>query len=423
MTRHLWLRIWLTSLATLVIVVALTALLWRFTAERKIEDGQDNFVSALATSALPMHGDRAELDAALVRMVPPHMDGAALYDLRGRLLAATGSFAHDPRARHRPPPPRDGRPPPIGEHHIVLDDGRLLVLRMPMPPWHFHLGGLVLFSIVALAVGLATYPVIRRLTSRLEALSASVDRFGRGDLAARAPVAGKDEVSDLADRFNRMAGRVAALLEAHRTLLANASHELRSPLARVQMALDLYETQPRPELLASIRRDCAEIDAQVEEILLASRLDTVGSEAPRERVDLAALVAEEASRVEVPFEVAPLEVRGDTRLLRKLVRNLLENAVRHGAADVSAEVVDDGAGHALLRVRDRGPGLPEAERERIFEPFYRPASSRETGTGWGLGLALVRQIATHHGGSVRCLENHGGGCLFEVEFPLLAGGA
>jgi signal transduction histidine kinase len=417
-TRRLWLRIWLTSLATLVAVVVLTALLWRFTAERKIEDGEDHFVSALATDALPAHGDRASLDAALQRMVPRHMDGAALYDARGRLLAATGSFARDPMRRHAPPPP-DGRPPPVGEHHIALDDGRLLVLRMPMPPWHFHLGGLVLFSVVALAVGLATYPVIRRLTRRLEALSASVDRFGRGDLAARAPVSGQDEVSDLADRFNRMAGRVAALLEAHRTLLANASHELRSPLAREQLALDLYETPPKPELLASIRRDCAEIDAQVEEILLASKLDTAAGEPARERVGLAALVAEESARVEVPFEVAPVDVQGDTRLLRKLVRNLLENAVRHGAADVSAEVVDDG-GRAVLRVRDRGPGLPEAERERIFEPFYRPAQSRETGTGWGLGLALVRQIASHHGGSVRCLENPGGGCLFEVVIPRLS---
>jgi signal transduction histidine kinase len=414
-TRRLWLRIWLTSLATLAVVVVATALLWHFTAERKIEAGQDNFVAALATDALPAHGNRAQLHDALVRVVPRHMDGAALYDPRGHLLAATGSFAGD--ARLRLPPP-GARPPPPGEHHIRLDDGRLLVLRMPLPPWHFHLGGLVLFSVVALAVGLATYPVVRRLTRRLETLSASVERFGHGDLAARAPVAGADELSDLAERFNRMAERVAALLEAHRTLLANASHELRSPLARVQMALDLYDTQPRPELLASMRRDCAEIDAQVEEILLASKLDTATTAPPSERVDLAALVAEEAARVEVPFELARVDVRGDTRLLRKLVRNLLENAVRHGVADVTAELVDDGA-NAVLRVRDRGPGLPEAERERIFAPFYRPASSRETGTGWGLGLALVRQIATHHGGRVRCLENPGGGCMFEVELPRL----
>jgi signal transduction histidine kinase len=288
------------------------------------------------------------------------------------------------------------------------------------PPLHFHVGGLALFSLIALAVGLGTYPIVRRLTRRLELLADSVERFGGGDLAARASPGGADEVAGLADSFNRMAERVSALLSAHGRLLANASHELRSPLARIRMALDLYETQPRPDLLASIRRDCTEIDEQVEEILLASKLDTVVTDAPQERVDLAALVAEEAARLEVPFEVAPVDVRGDVRLLRRLVRNLLDNAVRHGVADVTADVVDDGAGHAVLRVRDRGPGLPEAERERIFEPFYRPASARETGSGWGLGLALVRQIATHHGGRVRCLENAGGGCLFEVELPRLA---
>jgi signal transduction histidine kinase len=416
MTRHLWLRIWLTALASLAVVVLLTALLWRFTAERKIQAEHDRVIAVLAGDALPRDNDPAALRDALTRLVPRHMDGAALYDAQGRLLAATGAHAHA-----RPPPPGlPLPPPPIEERQIPLADGRVLVLRMPGPPWHFHLGGLALFSLVALAVGLGTYPVVRRLSRRLEDLSSSVERFGRGDLAARAPVAGGDEVSGLADSFNRMAGRVSALLEAHGRMLANASHELRSPLARIRMALDLYETQPRPELLASIRRDCAEIDEQVEEILLASKLDTVVAGPPQEHVDLAALVAEEAARVEVAFDVASVAVRGDLRLLRKLVRNLLDNALRHGGNAVAATLTDDEAGHAVLRVSDRGPGLPEAERERIFEPFYRPASARETGTGWGLGLALVRQIATHHGGRVRCLENPGGGCVFEVELPRVA---
>jgi signal transduction histidine kinase len=416
MTQRLWLRLWLTALASLVLVVASTALLWRFTAERRIEAEHDRFLAALASDALPVDAKPEELLAALRRLAPRHLHGAALYSDDGRLLVATGELApgHRPHREHRPPPP----PFPPEDRRIRLADGRTLVLRMPphAPPLHFQVGGLALFTIIAIAVGLGMYPVVRRMTRRLETLADDVERFGAGDLAARADVAGNDEVSGLALSFNRMAGRVSALLEAHRTLLANASHELRSPLARVHMALDLYETQPRPELLASIRRDCAEIDAQVEEILLASKLDTVTDVAPHERIDLAALVAEESARVEVPFEVARVEVQGDTRLLRRLVRNLLENALKHGAADVSAELADDGA-NAVLRVRDRGPGLPEAERERIFEPFYRPANSRETGSGWGLGLALVRQIARHHGGHVRCRENPGGGCVFEVVVP------
>ncbi|MGH8030181.1 MAG: sensor histidine kinase [Arenimonas sp.] len=413
MKRRLWLRIWITSLVSLAVVVALTALLWRFTAERRIEDEHDRFISALASHALPPDADRETLRASLQRIAPRHLQGAAVYSPDGELLAATGSF---PEGRPHVLPTGVPHPPEVRQ--IPLADGRLLVLRMPGPAWHFHLGGIVLFSLIALAVGLGTYPVVRRMTRRLELLADSVERFGGGDLSARASAAGNDEVSGLADRFNRMAGRVSALLDAHGRMLANASHELRSPLARVRMALDLYEVSPRPELLASIRRDCTEIDEQIEEILLSSKLDVVAAGPPMEIIDMAAVVAEEAARLEVPFEAVHADVRGDMRLLRRLLRNLLDNAIRHGVADVTAELVDDGNGHALLRVRDRGPGLPEAERECIFEPFYRPPNAPETGTGWGLGLALVRQVAGHHGGAVRCVENPGGGCMFEVVLPL-----
>ncbi|HSR65046.1 MAG TPA: ATP-binding protein, partial [Xanthomonadaceae bacterium] len=215
--------------------------------------------------------------------------------------------------------------------------------------------------------------------------------------------------------FNTMADRVGALLDAHRRMLANASHELRSPLARIRLAVELHAATPGEPLLAGIRRDCAEIDGQLEEILLAAKLDAVGREVDEE-VDLAGLLAEECARLDVPLEATALDVRGDPRLLRRALRNLLENAVTHGRAGVAATLRRDGA-DAVAEVSDRGPGIPPAERERIFEPFYRPARSRETGTGWGLGLALVRQIATQHAGVVRCLPRDGGGCLFALRLP------
>ena len=115
-----------------------------------------------------------------------------------------------------------------------------------------------------------------------------------------------------------------------------------------------------------------------------------------------------------PFDTVPAEVRGNARLLRRLIRNLLENALKHGGTGVDAKLTIDANGDRILQVADRGPGIPEAERERIFEPFYRPANTAETGNGWGLGLALVRQIADRHRGSVRCLAREGGGCMFEV---------
>jgi signal transduction histidine kinase len=181
------------------------------------------------------------------------------------------------------------------------------------------------------------------------------------------------------------------------------------------MALALHEAAPQPELLKGIRRDCVEIEEQVADILLASKLDTVAPSL-REIVDMGALLAEECARLGLPFVVEPVEVTGDTRLLRRLVRNLLENAVRHGGHEVSAQVARV-ADTCVLRVSDRGPGIDAAERDRIFEPFYRPAKAAETGSGWGLGLALVRQIATLHHGTIRCLERAQGGCTFELSLP------
>lgn len=284
---------------------------------------------------------------------------------------------------------------------------------------HLHLDGLAIIAAIALAVGLAMYPLVRGLTRQIESLAVSMDRFGAGELTTRAEVAGSDEVARLASSFNAMADRVALLLSAHGRMLANASHELRSPLARIRLALELHESSPRAELLQGIRQDCAEIDEQLEEILLASKLETIGLER-REDVDIAVVLAEESARLAIAFDVVPVVVRGDTRLLRRLIRNLLENALKHGETGVEARVFVD-AGQCILQVADRGPGIPAAERERVFEPFHRPANTRESGSGWGLGLALVRQISEQHGGTVRCLERKGGGCLFELKLPVTRG--
>jgi signal transduction histidine kinase len=180
------------------------------------------------------------------------------------------------------------------------------------------------------------------------------------------------------------------------------------------MAVELLGRE-RPELVARIARDVEELDALIGELLLASRLDARAEAGELVPVDLLALVAEEAARSGAETLGEPASVRGDPRLLRRLVRNLLENARRHGGGTpVEASVARLGAGGARLRVADRGPGVPEAERERIFEPFYRPPGSAESGAGYGLGLALVRQIARAYGGDARCLARDGGGTVFEV---------
>jgi two-component system, OmpR family, sensor kinase len=281
-----------------------------------------------------------------------------------------------------------------------------------------------LLMFFSLAVVLGSYPVVRRLTKRLETLQRGVEQLGAGDLRTRVPEDGRDEVAYLAQRFNRAADQVQALVQSQQSLLANASHELRSPLARIRMGLELMESAPSASLKAELLRNMAELDALIDEILLASRLEAQASgalQAQREPVDMLALAAEEAARVDVPLDwqggASTAVLAGDARLLRRLLRNLLENARRYGGTQVLLSLSVQSQ-QLVVEVSDRGPGVPPAERERIFEPFYRSSSASESAGGVGLGLALVRSIARQHGGSVQCLAREGGGARFVVSLPL-----
>jgi len=189
------------------------------------------------------------------------------------------------------------------------------------------------------------------------------------------------------------------------------------------MALAMLEDTPAPQrdrLKREIDANIAELDALVEEVLLASRLDAASTIDKQERVPLLALAAEEAAHVDAAAHGEDLHTLGDERLLRRAIRNLLENARRYGGGEVEAEVVRSPSARSLveLRINDRGPGVPEAYRERIFESFFRLPGHAEREGGVGLGLALVRQIAQRHGGSVRCLPRDGGGSSFVLSLPL-----
>lgn len=276
----------------------------------------------------------------------------------------------------------------------------------------------VLLVMIAVVIAAGAYPVVRRITRRLEHLQASVLAWGRGDLAARVEVQGRDEVAQLAASFNDSAARIEALVGAQKSLLANASHELRSPLARIRMGVELLQDTASPALREELARNISELDQLIDEVLLASRLDAVPLEGgAREEVDFTGIVAEECARIGAGLDGVAAELLGDATLLRRMVRNLLENARRHGGdADVSVVLASMPRG-ILLEVRDCGPGVPATERERIFEPFYRLPGSSEKAGGVGLGLSLVRQIARRHGGEVECLPNGEHGACFRVTLP------
>ena len=248
-------------------------------------------------------------------------------------------FIQLPRPGNRPP----GGPPPAGG----------VLLRFPINfAW--------MLGLMALAVALGSYPIVRRLTKRLEALDQGVRQWGDGNLSLRLPEQGQDEVAALAQGFNAAAQRVQALLLSHKALLANASHELRSPLARIRMGLELMGPQATTTFKEEITRNIQELDQLVDEILLASRLDASEADLGAiESVDMLGVLAEECgalgAELQAPPDSANLIVQGVAKLLRRMVRNLLENARRHGAGSVIASARRD-ADAAVLTVTDSGPG-------------------------------------------------------------------
>lgn len=409
--HRLYWRIWFAILVTVGLFAVLAVTTWRLIGERPLPPNITGFAEIAGELLPPASASPQEQQAALEHW---HRRLGADFALRGPGgadiartsddLIAIGE--RDPEADYHVMTPRG---PAI---RLALADGRTLLIRRPgrpPPP-----GPVLTFALLALGIGVGAYPVVRRLTRRLERLQRGVTEWGAGNLGTRVAVEGKDEVADLAASFNDAAGRIERLVEAHKGLLANASHELRSPLARIRMGVELLAEQPSAERRAELARDIAELDELIDEILMASRLESGGTP-PREPVDLTGLVAEECARVNALLQAEPATVQGNARLLQRMVRNLLENAQRHGGGsiDVDLRATDP----IELDVMDRGPGIAAAERERVFEPFYRVKGASEASGGVGLGLSLVRQIARQHGGDVRCLARDGGGSCFRVTLP------
>jgi two-component system, OmpR family, sensor histidine kinase RstB len=467
--KSLYLRIYVTLVVLLLAFAFGSA--WLF--NRQMNEERGGFEAAaserLTSMALLIHGALPSADAPRDQQAKALRDWGkrlrmpiALDDADGERIASSEQFDRredDPGVRLQrvaledgrsllmlrgapggPPPRADGAGvgsagasqagqggPPPGE------GGGRLELRREEPMWALGSFGpprpsgealVILLVLLFLAVAVSAYPVVRRLTRRLENLQRGVEQFGAGNLAHRVKDEGRDEVASLAASFNRTAGQIEALLRSHQSLLANASHELRSPLARLKMAfamLDGSSPAHRARLQQEIDTNIAELDALVEEVLLASRLESGSQELQRDPVDLLGMAAEEASRtgalVDPDAALLDFKVLGEERLLRRALRNLLENARRYGGEQVLLELRRC-SGHMELRVCDRGPGVPAQMRERIFEPFFRLPGHAEQAGGVGLGLSLVKQIAQRHKGEVRCEAREGGGSCFVLSLPL-----
>ncbi len=455
--KSLYLRVWLTIVALLALFALVAALLFRQEVAR--ERGRMDALSTeraeawaeLIEKSLPTPDTSREIQAQAVREWAQRLRmPLALDDATGERIATSEAFAHRQRDRDRGDRGERGareQGPPI---RIRLDDGRSLLVfaaragvgpRQPPGdgpptfgmapprgwPWPQGAGLVMLLGLLFVGVAAGAYPVVRRLTRRLEALKQGVEGFGAGDLKRRVDGGGSDEVASVARSFNAAAERIEGLLRSSQSLLANASHELRSPLARMKMAVSMLDdTLPadrRDALLREIHTNIGELDALVEEVLLASKLDAQSGPDPKhEPVDVRGMLIEEAARVGAAVPHGdPLKLRADERLLRRALRNLLENARRYGGGAIDVDLADASGsgitGSTTVRISDRGAGVPAEMRERIFEPFFRMPGHAEREGGVGLGLSLVRQIARRHGGSVHVEPREGGGSVFVLTLP------
>ena len=267
------------------------------------------------------------------------------------------------------------------------------------------------------------------LTSPLRELEKTVERFGQGDLSARTRSKRGDELGKVARSFDRMAERMQVLLTAERRLLQDVSHELRSPLARLNVAAALIQSEAdRPAALEQIRKECERLNTLIGELLQLTRAEGEGGNLQKVSVDLYSSLVEvvDDCSIEAQARDCKLDLRassgiavlGDPELLRRAVENLIRNAIRYAAEGTPVEVTLDRRDEtAVISVRDHGPGVPAEDLDRIFDPFYRVNGDRDRSSGGaGLGLSIARRAVGLHQGDLRAW-NSSPGLTVEMQLP------
>ncbi len=323
-------------------------------------------------------------------------------------------------------------------------DGQLYTLVIELPP-----GPRVFFgphgipgaglTIAVISSGLVCYLLAWSLTSPVARLRQATQRLAAGDLTARtgAPMKGRrDELAQLMRDFDRMAERIEALMDAQSRLLKDVSHELRSPLARLSVALALARQRATPEAEGALNRielEADRLNQLIQRLLTISRLETGTDGSRKTRLSLRELVEHVARDAEYETQgrgcrvsaepTDEYQVEADPDLLRSAVENVVRNAVRYTAAGTTVEIrlekrIGDQGEDIVIRVLDSGPGVPEEDVERIFQPFYRidDARNRQTG-GAGLGLSIADRAVRLHGGRVRASNRPEGGLEVEIRIP------
>jgi two-component system sensor histidine kinase CpxA len=283
--------------------------------------------------------------------------------------------------------------------------------------------------VIALAV-LLCYALARYLTAPLRRLRSAVDRLGRGDLTARAEESRHDELGDLAASFNRMADHIQTLLAAERRLLFDISHELRSPLARLSVAVELARTdEAGAPSLDRIQKEADRLNSLIRQMLEVTRTEGEPSRLKTEHLRIDQLVGGLVDDCSIEAQAhgcgldltssGPVTLDGDSELLRRAIENVMRNAIRYAPLESKVEVtLENGGGWARIRVRDYGPGVPEEALPRLFDPFYRVEQDRDRKSGGvGLGLSIARRAVELHKGKLKA-SNASPGLLVEIDLPV-----
>ncbi len=330
----------------------------------------------------------------------------------------------------------------MAARRAVASDGKVYVLFASMPRTMLSVLRVPLstrvlrISAVIFIGSLVCFALARYLTDPVVKLRAATRRFAEGDLSVRVyPQLGRrrDELADLARDFDAMAAQIAILLNAQRRLLGDVSHELRTPLTRLYLALELarrHAGDGAAPALDRIEREAAQLNELIGQLLMLSRLESGEARPAPLLFDLSAVLLEvvhdaqfeaESTQRKILLEAnETCRIHGTPSILRSALENVIRNALRYTLKNSSLEIaLHCDEKHAVLTVRDYGPGVPDADLTQIFQPFYRvdDARDREDG-GAGLGLAIVERAITSHGGQVRAENALGGGLLVEIQLPV-----
>ena len=339
--------------------------------------------------------------------------------LHAGLVLTTDMDTDEERHRHR-----------IGTTNHIVTIGPFTL------PFVLHKLTFILVGILAILIALAVFVWVRPLWRGLAQLRTTAEAFGRGDFSVRARIAPRAALGQFAHAFNIMAERIQQLISSHKELTNAVSHELRTPLARLRFGMEMLQTAPdantRARHIDGMNTDIDELEGLIAELLTYARFDRATPDLKLERQDLATWLPETVNRAwagkrDVALQVHPTHISGDActdfepKLMARALGNVLQNAQRYAAqrVEVSSSVSAD---TCHIVVDDDGPGIPAADRARVFDPFTRLDTSRNRDSGgYGLGLAIAQRIAQWHGGTIGVEDSPLGGARFVISWPVRRG--